>query len=607
MKKNRKIQIWFIALATMLFTASCEKDEIIVETFESNNPKVKEVTFRELSSDTKFINAFSKISKNNQSNNSLNRTVMENQYNFTIDDYPAKVIELDSLTSYTFSINNQTRTSSAFENLVVNHYTNGITKAAIIKYIPNQNNTINDSIVNEHNSKHFEGTTEITPIIYNANNINQRQTTICFTSNVLLCNYGGREHPAGERCGTTYWGTQTTCETIFTAPDYYTSIIQIIEDTGNNNGGATSVSVGMALADNFANTQLTPEQKLIYDSNPSIREYLANNIEIVDIPNYNPLLGGDSTMAIIKPEAEQFTKELIDLANNEEDEELIPNLINLSIVTKQNGYFENSFDTNYYNLINPYTEVDTQAYNPLWSVYFTTQCAIARYKLSQEPEWNNLYGWQQDAWVYWEASKEMLHLGLDLIGLVPVVGEVADLTNGVIYTIEGDGVNATLSFASTIPIAGWFSAGVKFAKRADGLAYTVKAANNLISFGAYNSKKFRQACGIAIGDATKQAHHIIPRGSQIIEHEVVQRAAKATTNQGFHIDQALNGIAVATWRNQRNHHQYNNKIYDKLQFYIQQNPNATPSQCYNQLMIILNQAKQAIINNPNVHLNNLNF
>ena len=64
-----------------------------------------------------------------------------------------------------------------------------------------------------------------------------------------------------------------------------------------------------------------------------------------------------------------------------------------------------------------------------------------------------------------------------------VVGEVADLTNGVIYTIEGDGLNATLSFASTIPIAGWFSAGVKFAKRADGLAYTVKAANNLISFG----------------------------------------------------------------------------------------------------------------------------
>lgn len=222
----------------MLLTASCEKDEIIVETFESNNSKVKEVTFKELSNDVKFVNAFSKISKNHQINNSLCRTVMENQYNFTIDDYPAKVIELDSLTSYTFSINNQTRTDSVFENLVINHFVNGTTKAAIFKYIRNQNNTLNNYICIEHNSKHFEGTTEITPIIYNANNINQRQTTVCYTSVLLLCDHSGKTHPAGEKCGTTYWGTQTTCETIFTAPDYYTSIVQIIEDSNNGGLGA---------------------------------------------------------------------------------------------------------------------------------------------------------------------------------------------------------------------------------------------------------------------------------------------------------------------------------------------------------------------------------
>ena len=42
------------------------------------------------------------------------------------------------------------------------------------------------------------------------------------------------------------------------------------------------------------------------------------------------------------------------------------------------------------------------------------------------------------------------------------------------------------------------------------------------------------------------------------------KAAKAPTNQGFHIDQALNGVAVATWRNQPNHNNYNNLILDKL-------------------------------------------
>jgi hypothetical protein len=135
----------------------------------------------------------------------------------------------------------------------------------------------------------------------------------------------------------------------------------------------------------------------------------------------------------------------------------------------------------------------------------------------------------------------------------------------------------------------------------------VKGTNNLITFGAYNSTKFRQVCGIAVGDANQQAHHLIPRGSQIIEHEVVQRAAKATTNQGFHIDQALNGVAVATWRNQPNHNAYNNLIKSKLDGYLDDFPNATPQQCYNQLLQIINQGKQAIINNPNVHLNNITF
>src|SRR5690606_33291199 len=131
------------------------------------------------------------------------------------------------------------------------------------------------------------------------------------------------------------------------------------------------------------------------------------------------------------------------------------------------------------------------------------------------------------------------HLCLDMIGLVPAFGEVADLANGTIYAIEGDGVNASLSYASAIPVAGWFASGVKFAKRADNLKYLVVGSQNLISFGTANSKKFRAACGIAAGDATKQAHHIIPRASAMLNHALIQKAAKATTNQGFHIDSSL--------------------------------------------------------------------
>ena len=614
-----KLKIFkLIALFTLFSTFfSCQEDEISVENENQSfhlktsrlsiNQVINEITNKQIKQKLQITNLSS------SHNNSLFRSNNSS-------DYFIKKEKDDELTTYILNLNSYSQLKPYFLKLIITKNKNETEKMGFLKYIPT--NPVSSLDLTNFTGKieildtnfQINATSEyVNGIKQISNQSNSVSNRMACTDELLItevrCSNGGN-HGVGDTCydsnfniipNDAYYVVSifTRCNGDRTTPT------QIIEDTSNPTGGTSSFS-NTAYLYYFVNS-LSQEELAIYVANPSIQDFLVQNLIVAPIPNCNPMLGGDCTQIIIKPEAEQFTKELIDLANNEEDEELIPNLINLSIVTKQNGYFENSFDTNYYNLINPYTEVDTQAYNPLWSVYFTTQCAIARYKLSQEPEWNNLYGWQQDAWVYWEASKEMLHLGLDLIGLVPVVGEVADLTNGVIYTIEGDGVNATLSFASTIPIAGWFSAGVKFAKRADGLAYTVKAANNLISFGAYNSKKFRQACGIAIGDATKQAHHIIPRGSQIIEHEVVQRAAKATTNQGFHIDQALNGIAVATWRNQPNHHQYNNKIYDKLQFYIQQNPNATPTQCYNQLMIILNQAKQAIINNPNVHLNNLNF
>jgi hypothetical protein len=628
MKKLKKIKLSLIIFTVLLVSSSCEKDLYEDVVYQPEKSTIKEVKFDELFKDSKFKNLLQNVSNNSN----LARSAFENQNGFTISNTNVKVIQTDSVTSYTMLIQRDSiSNSSYFENLVIQEDIFNNQKAFIIKYTPHQ------IISTVDNSFAFQGEIKKSQIAFtgfNRSGSYQNTTQADCYIEVLMCSYG-EDHVAGQGC------VDKPNPTL-----YLKKIAVLCQDNGGGSGGSGDISIGDpfngggsssgsdgdGLGDPFSgggsNTGGSGTGSTGTNNDGFDNEVVTSPISNQDIINtylfYNSLSPNQQSWANENVDAynqliqyqidnnwsdqsEEFAVELIDLANNEEDEELISNLINLSIVTKQNGYFENSFDTNYYNLINPYTEVDTQAYNPLWSVYFTTQCAIARYKLSQEPEWNNLYGWQQDTWVYWEASKEMLHLGLDLIGLVPVVGEVADLTNGVIYTIEGDGVNATLSFASTIPIAGWFSAGVKFAKRADGLAYTVKAANNLISFGAYNSKKFRAACGIAVGDATKQAHHILPRGTQIIEHEVVQRAAKATTNQGFHIDQALNGVAVATWRNQPNHNTYNNLIKNKLDDYLDDFPNATPQQCYNKLVQIINQGKQAILNNPNTHLNNITF
>ncbi|MGL1889595.1 MAG: hypothetical protein OCD76_23980, partial [Reichenbachiella sp.] len=54
------------------------------------------------------------------------------------------------------------------------------------------------------------------------------------------------------------------------------------------------------------------------------------------------------------------------------------------------------------------------------------------------------------------------HTTLDMGGLIPALGEPMDFINGIWYTVEGDATNATLSFASTVPIAGWVSTGGKY-------------------------------------------------------------------------------------------------------------------------------------------------
>ncbi|MEW4925440.1 RHS repeat-associated core domain-containing protein [Algibacter sp. 2305UL17-15] len=67
-------------------------------------------------------------------------------------------------------------------------------------------------------------------------------------------------------------------------------------------------------------------------------------------------------------------------------------------------------------------------------------------------------------------SIETMHYTLDGIGLVPGFGEPADVLNGVIYSFEGQKLNATLSFGSAVPFAGYAAVATK---------YSLKAAKNL--------------------------------------------------------------------------------------------------------------------------------
>jgi hypothetical protein len=237
-------------------------------------------------------------------------------------------------------------------------------------------------------------------------------------------------------------------------------------------------------------------------------------------------------------------------------------------------------------------------YNPMWGVYFSIYCAT----LKQEyPEWS-------DSKVYWEATLEMLHIGLDVVGLVPLVGEIADITNGVIYTIQGDGVNATLSYAGAIPVAGWGATGVKFAKRSlialngsKKILYLKKTINGLIDFG--DRGQLRSVLGLARGSLSI-AHHLIPWS--LSSHPLVQKAAGA----GFHLNHYNNGIPLsAIQHNSGGHLEYNTKVSNYLQNQINNylgGINAISNiGAENILNILNNQIRTWIINNPGVSINNI--
>ena len=97
-----------------------------------------------------------------------------------------------------------------------------------------------------------------------------------------------------------------------------------------------------------------------------------------------------------------------------------------------------------------------------------------------------------------DSSFGPLHYVLDFLGLFPLVGEVPDGVNGVLYTIEGNKTDAGLSFGAMIPFYGMLGTFGKWGKRvfhaadtgADAGSAGYKAAKEIIEGGylKYNSK-----------------------------------------------------------------------------------------------------------------------
>ncbi|MFG2464810.1 RHS repeat-associated core domain-containing protein [Streptomyces canus] len=108
---------------------------------------------------------------------------------------------------------------------------------------------------------------------------------------------------------------------------------------------------------------------------------------------------------------------------------------------------------------------------------------------------NNPLAFPDPTGLYWGESwlSPVGHGALDVAGLVPGLGEPADLLNGVWYTAEGNYIDAGLSYASAIPIAGYGATAAK------GARYVNKAvdAADTVSDATKAAKKTEDAVDVA--------------------------------------------------------------------------------------------------------------
>ncbi|GAA3980261.1 hypothetical protein GCM10022407_26900 [Hymenobacter antarcticus] len=109
-----------------------------------------------------------------------------------------------------------------------------------------------------------------------------------------------------------------------------------------------------------------------------------------------------------------------------------------------------------------------------------------------------------------------VHTALDVVGLVPGLGEVADGLNAVGYLLEGNKTDAALSAAAMIPFAGMAATGAKFLRTADKIATAANHADEAVALakkgedlfvGSYSqSSKANRVSGL---NKTHTPHHAV--------------------------------------------------------------------------------------------------
>jgi hypothetical protein len=137
--KYKLILFLFFNLAGLLLIG-CVKDEPEILNNSPSEPLVFHKKFEDLIKQEKFYRAISKIPKKGviyNKGNAFGKTVMENQYGFTISRKLVNEIKTDSSSVYTMLITRNDSIPNVLENLVVEINNKNFIESYMIKYTSN--------------------------------------------------------------------------------------------------------------------------------------------------------------------------------------------------------------------------------------------------------------------------------------------------------------------------------------------------------------------------------------------------------------------------------------------------------------------------------------
>lgn len=597
LKNQLKQVVCVLVFSFIIF--SCEKENEIIA-YEPERT-VELISFDDIQNKEAIEEKLSELCEKEVSITGRNTTQNDDLLDFMVITDNVSHVEQGDYHTYTFSILRNVPLENIQENVLLELQPDGSYRTFLVRYHMSSEAFAN---VNSENSTIDDTAVEYILLDDDDLDLSSSLTSRCYFSYDLVFTQW-----FSQDCGC--WFTVVEMDNVEFGDGCF--------DSGGGGGGggfgAGGGGGGSSNAPGFGTSVTTPTLPSFINGSPAAPSFLnyalnyqpTYNTQIQDWINtahnleaVNVLLNFLSSNSM-STEAKNFAVELINILDAETTIDI--NALNFITQAFSQDKIYNDLDDAFITSVSQYMDFNNSypipyLNYPILKAYFATQCAVLRHN---HPEWS-------DARIYWEASKEMVHIALDVFGLIPVVGEIADLTNGVLYLIEGDGVNATLSFAATIPIAGWAATGTKYAIKivdatqtattiATKVKLTWKVVGNAIDFG--NRGQLRKVLGLLPGDPL-QAHHIIPWAKR--NNGIVQQAAKS--GSAFHMNEALNGIAVAAWRNQPNHNLYNNRVqalFDALP------SNLTPDQAHDAVTNIVNTIRAAIVNNPNTHLNDLIF